>query len=59
MEYENKKYIYFDFFENNTLTYPVSGKVSLYESNGVEYQIKDGVITVNGSKGHATFIEEI
>ena len=59
MEYDKKKYIYFDFFENNTLTYPVSGKVSLYESSDVDYQIKDGVITVSGTKGHATFIEEI
>ena len=59
MEYEGKKYIYFDFFENNTITYPVSGKVSLYELDGVDYQIKDGVITASSSKGHATFIEEI
>ncbi len=59
MEYDEKKYIYFDFFEKNTLSYPVSGKVSLYESDGVDYEIKDGVITVSGSKGHATFIEEI
>ena len=59
MKYEGKKYIYFDFFEKNTLSFPVSGKVSLYEAEGVDYEIKDGVITATSNKGYATFIEEI
>lgn len=55
----NKKFIYFDFFENNTLTYPTNGKVSLFEKENAEYEISDGVIKVTSDKGFATFIEEL
>ncbi len=58
VDFEGKKYIYFDFFENNTLTFEVKGKVSLFESDGVEYKIEDGKIIASGTKGFATFIEE-
>lgn len=57
--YDGKKYIYFDLFKENTLTYKTEKSVFPFEvEEGVNYQIKDGVITVSGSKGFATFIEE-
>ena len=58
--YDGKKYIYFDLFENNTLTYKTDNEVIPFEvEDGISYQIKDGVITVSGTKGFATFIENI
>ncbi len=56
--YDNKKYIYFDFFESNTLTYPVSGKVTPFEIKNAEYKIENGILTVSANKGFAVFIEE-
>ena len=58
LDYEGKKYIYFDIFEDNELTYKTDGKVTLFEKDNVDCKINDGVITVKGNKGHATFIEE-
>lgn len=56
--FEGKKYIYFDFFEENTLTFETKGKVTLFEADGVDYKIENGLITASGKKGFATFIEE-
>jgi len=57
--YDNKKYIYFDFFKKNTLSFNISGKVSLFEKSGdIDYKIDDGKIIVSASKGFALFIEE-
>lgn len=58
IDFEGKKYIYFDIFENNTLTFKTSGKISLHENFGLDYKIEDGLITVSGDKGFAVFIEE-
>ena len=58
VEYDNKKYIYFDFFESNTLSYPVSGKVTPFEIKDAEYKIENGNLTVSSNKGFAVFIEE-
>ncbi len=58
MEFEGKKYIYFDIFEKNTLTYKANGKITLHEVYGLDYKVEDGLITVSGDKGFATFIEE-
>ena len=58
LDYEGKKYIYFDIFENSKLTYKPCGNISLFEKDNVDCEIKDGVVTVSGNKGHATFIEE-
>ena len=55
---EGKKYIYFDIFDKAQLTYKSNGKATLFESDNVDCEIKDGVITVSGTKGHATVIEE-
>ncbi len=56
--YDGKKYIYFDFFESNTLTYPVSGNVTPFEIKDAEYKIENGNLTVSANKGYAVFIEE-
>ncbi|MBQ4098391.1 MAG: hypothetical protein IJC72_03685 [Clostridia bacterium] len=56
--YGEKKYIYFDFFESNTLSYPVSGKVTPFEIKDAEYKIENGNLTVSSNKGFAVFIEE-
>ena len=56
--FHDKKYIYFDFFESNSLTYPVSGKVTPFEIKDAEYKIENGILTVTASKGFAVFIEE-
>lgn len=58
IEHDKKKYIYFDFFENCTLTYPVSGKITPFEIKNAEYVIEDGNLNVSSKKGFAVFIEE-
>jgi hypothetical protein len=59
VEYDDKKYIFFDFFESNTLTYPVSKNVTPFEIKDVDYKIKNGILTVSANKGFAVFIENI
>lgn len=57
--FENKKYIYFDIFENASLSFKTSGEISLFEKDGdLTYKIENGIITVSGNKGFAVFIEE-
>ncbi len=58
VEYDNKKYIYFDFFEDKTLTFNVKGDIKLLESDGVEYIVDNGVLTAKSKKGYAIFVEE-
>lgn len=58
VEYKNKNYIYFDIFEKKTLTYDVKGKISLFESDGLNYEINGSTLSVSGDKGYAVFIEE-
>ena len=59
VDYQGKKYIYFDIFENNTLSFETLGKASLFEKDGdLTYKIENGIITVSGNKGFAVFIEE-
>ncbi len=56
---DGKTFIYFDFFEENTLEFSFEGNVRLYEkSDGVSYEIKDNTICAKGSRGYATFIAE-
>ncbi len=58
MEYNDKKYIYFDFFSENELSYPVGKDVSLLELSGdLTYSIDDGEIKAKATCGHALFIE--
>lgn len=53
---EGKTYLYVDLFEENTLTIPTKGDITLYEkSGGISYKIGDGILTVSG-KGYSTFI---
>ncbi len=57
--YGGKKYHYFDFFEDNTLTVSITGKVSLFEkSQNVQYFIENNKLSVKGKKGFACLIEE-
>lgn len=57
--FEDKKYIYFDIFENTSLSFKTSGEISLFEKDGdLTYKIENGIITVSGNKGFAVFIEE-
>ena len=58
IEYDGKKYIYFDFFEDKTLTYSFNSNVKLLESDGVEYTIDENGITAKSKKGYAIFVEE-
>ncbi len=58
IDHDGKKYIYFDIFENAQLNYNFNGDITLFEKDNVDYKIENGVITVRGNKGHATFIEE-
>lgn len=58
--FKGKKYIYFDIFEENTLTFDVKGSVTPFDITGdISYEIKDGKITVSATKGHAVFIEDL
>lgn len=59
VDYDKKKYIYFDIFENNTLEFNTNGNVTLLEASGIDYKIERGKIIVSGNKGFATFVEEI
>ncbi|MBQ7036194.1 MAG: hypothetical protein IJN74_01735 [Clostridia bacterium] len=53
-----KTYIYMDLIEENTISHPAEGTVTLFEkSDGVSYEIKDGEIVARG-KGYAVFITE-
>ena len=55
--YDGKQYIYMDFFKDEVLEVPVSGAVTLYEkSPEISYEVKNGVLTVQGAKGYAVFI---
>lgn len=58
VDYQGKKYIYFDIFEKNSLSFETLGNASLFELDGdLTYKVENGKITVSGNKGHATFIE--
>ena len=57
--HEGKRYIYFDFFKENTLSYEVSGEVTPFELYNANYTIENGKITVTSNKGFAVFIENI
>lgn len=55
--YGGKKYIYMDFFKEETLSVAVDEAVTLYEkSPEISYEVKDGVLTARGSSGYAVFI---
>ena len=63
VNYQNKNYIYADFFKKGKCEYQIKGKITLYEkSDDILYQIKDGKLVVESLKEgslYATFIEEI
>ncbi len=53
-----KTYIYMDLIEENTLSTPARGSITLYEkSDGVSCEIKNGFVVARG-KGYAVFISE-
>lgn len=57
--YDGKQYIYMDFLKEEVLTVPVEGAVTLYEkSQEISYEVKDGILSVHGTKGYAVFICE-
>lgn len=56
--FNGKKYIYVDIFAQNTITFPLVGRIELLEkSNGVEYLIENDTVTVSGEKGFAVFVQ--
>ncbi|MBQ9781748.1 MAG: hypothetical protein IJW26_01025, partial [Clostridia bacterium] len=62
--YENKNYIYADFYKKGKCEYEIKGKVTLFEkSSDISYEIKGNKLIINCTKdglgNYATFIEEI
>ncbi len=55
--YDGKTYIYMDFFKDTTLSFPVTGDVSLFEkSDLVTFEVRDGILLAKGKKGYAVFV---
>ncbi len=64
VNYQNKNYIYADFFKQGKCEYDIKGKITLYEkSDDISYEIKDNKLIItslkNGCSLYATFIEEV
>ena len=64
INYENKNYIYADFYKKGKCEYEIKGKVTLFEkSSDISYEIKGNKLIINCTKdglgNYATFIEEI
>ncbi len=54
--YEDKVYVYIDFFGGEAVTVPVHENVQLLDcSKGISYQMEAGQIRVCGERGHAVF----
>lgn len=57
--FNGQKYIYVDIFAQNTITFPLVGRIELLEkSNGVEYLIENDTVTVSGETGFAVFVQQ-
>ena len=60
VDYDGKTYLYADFFEENVLSVPLSGKTAvLLEKDGnIRYKIEGENLTISSDKGFACFILE-
>ena len=59
VSYNGKTYYYFDIFKEGEIKTSVSEKLSLIEkSEGIEYTISNGELTVSGKKGYAVFCSQ-
>lgn len=57
--YNEKMYLYMDFFEEKTLKIPITGTACLIEkSDGISYKIENGFILASGFCGYAVFVCE-
>jgi len=57
--FEEKTYIYADFFEQKTSNIPITKSVALFEkSEGIDYSLGNGELSLSGKHGYAVFIEE-
>lgn len=55
--YMGKEYLYVDLFEGKNIFLPIEKQLHLHEkSDGIEYRIENGMLTITGTKGYAVFV---